>query len=121
MLWVERSIDATPAAAWELLTDTDRWPDWGPSITEAKLDGDRFLEGSTGWVRTAVGVRLPFRITDFEEGVRWSWSVVGIPATSHRIRPDGSGCRVGFGVPVVAAPYLVVCRIALARIEDLLH
>jgi len=31
-LVVSRTVEADPDAVWDLLTDTTRWPDWGPSV-----------------------------------------------------------------------------------------
>ena len=105
---------------WELLIDVDRWPEWGPSVRRATLATNRFALGSRGTVRTVIGLELPFEVTRFEEGRSWSWSVAGCPATDHVVEGRGPGlCRVTFGVPRIAAPYLVVCRIALRRLDEL--
>ena len=121
---VETSIEiqAPAAAAWELLTDTRRWSQWGPSVVEADCDGHLIGPGSVGWVQTIVGLRLPFRITEFEAGRRWCWEVAGIPATGHRVEALGPDrCRVVFEVPLLAAPYLTVCRLAGLRIRRILE
>ena len=63
-------------------------------------------------------VGLPFEITTFVDGTEWSWKVAGLPATDHRVEAiTGDRCRVGFAVPWPAAPYLVVCRTALRRLD----
>ena len=62
---------------------------------------------------------LPYTVTAFEPGRYWSWSVAGIPATGHRIVPQGGGCVVTFTVPWWAPAYLPVCALALRRIERL--
>jgi hypothetical protein len=49
----------------------------------------------------------------------WAWTVAGVPATTHTVEPAPGGCRVAFGVPTPAAPYALVCRAALRRIERL--
>ena len=118
---VDRFVPAAPGVVWDLLTDTTRWSDWGPSVSAVELDGGgtHVEAGSTGRVRTAVGVWVAFRITDFVDGRRWSWDVAGIPATTHTVEPTPGGCRVGFGVPLLAAPYALVCRVALERIDRL--
>ncbi len=118
---VDRFVPAAPEVVWDLLVDTTRWPEWGPSVTAVELDhdGSRIRATSTGRVRTAVGVWVPFRITDFDDARRWSWVVAGIPATTHTVDPAPGGCRVGFGVPLLAAPYTLVCRVALERIDRL--
>ncbi len=118
--WVSREIEAPAEAVWELLVDLDRWPDWGPTVRAATLDGPALALHRQGRVQTAAGPWLPFRITDFEEGRAWSWAVAGIPATEHRVDPLGPHrCRAQFGAPWAAAPYLAVCAVALRRLDAL--
>ena len=116
---VSRRMPVDAGVAWDLFVDTARWPEWGPSVTRVDVTDGRLRAGSTGRVRTALGPWVPFEITEFDEGRRWSWSVAGVPATTHTVEPTADGCRVSFGVAAVAAPYLVVCRAALRRIEEL--
>lgn len=119
-LWVRREIDASAGVLWDLLTDLQRWPDWGPSVRSAKLHDGVFEQGATGAVTTAVGIELGFEITDHEAGERWAWKVAGVPATEHSVESLGPArCRVGFGVPWAAAPYLAVCQVALRRLVAL--
>ena len=145
---VSRRIAAPADAVWALLADTDKWPAWGPSITgvEPAAAGPaeraaatpasgpdsgpasglgsgpasgRLASGSRGKVRTVLGAALPYTVTAFEPGRYWSWSVAGIPATGHRVIPQGGGCLVTFTVPWWAPAYLPVCALALRRIERL--
>ena len=123
-LEVGRDLAAPAAVAWDLLVDTTRWPEWGPTVTGAEItaggDGSRIGPGATGTVRTPGGLSLPFRVTELDPGRRWAWAVGGVPATAHRVEALGSDtCRVTFEVPVWAAPYLAVCAVALRRIERL--
>lgn len=113
---------APAAAAWELLTDTRRWPEWGPSVTNVE-SAERYIgPGASGRVQTIIGLWLPFRISEYVAGRRWSWEVAGIPATGHRVEALGPGhCRVVFEVPLLAAPYLAVCRLAAERIRRILE
>ncbi|GGI08645.1 SRPBCC family protein [Egicoccus halophilus] len=117
-LEVGRVMPGAPERAWRLLTDTRTWPDWGPTIRGVEVAEPRIGPDTTGRVRTLAGVALPFRVTDFAEGVRWRWRVAGVPATGHRVEAHPEGCRVVFEVPVLAAAYTVVCRVALHRIEQ---
>jgi len=76
--------------------------------------------GCAGGSRQALGSWLRFEITDWEAGRRWSWRVVGVPATDHVVEPLGPGrCRVAFAVPRWAPFYLPVCRAALRRLRDI--
>jgi hypothetical protein len=77
--------------------------------------------GAHGEVTLHGGIRLPFVVTAVDAPNGWSWRVAGVAATDHRVEDLGDGtCRVGFGVPWPAAPYLGVCQVALARIAGLL-
>lgn len=119
-LWVRREIDAPATVLWELLVNPERWPTWGPSVRRAVLDGPDLRLGSRGSVTTVGGLRVPFEITLYVRGARWAWTVAGVPATDHTVEPLGPDrCRVGFGAPWVAAPYLAVCRMALSRLDGL--
>ena len=115
---VSRAIDAPPDVVWSLLTDTQRWPEWGPSIVGVASE-DRFIQaGTRGHVRTIGGLELSFRITECADR-RWTWRVARVPATGHRVEPLGAGCRVAFEIPPLAAPYALVFRRALATIDQL--
>lgn len=116
---VSRVMPVDPSVAWDLLVDTSRWVEWGPSITAVDPSDERIRARSTGRVRTAFGIWVPFTVTDFDEGRRWAWTVAGVPATTHTVEPTPGGCTVSFGVPTLAAPYVLVCRAALRRIERL--
>ena len=119
-LWIRREVDAPAAVLWRLLTDLDRWPEWGPTVRRAVLDDVQFQRGATGTVSTVAGIDLGFEITDFDEGSSWGWKVAGVPATHHSVEPlDADRCRVGFGVPLIAAPYLAVCDVALRRLDTM--
>lgn len=119
MLWTWRDIGAPVDVVWELLVDPERWPEWGPTVRNATIDGaGRLAAGATGTVTTVVGIDLPFEITEWDPGRTWSWRVAGIAATSHAVEPTGANtCRAGFGVAWPAAAYLGVCALALRRID----
>jgi uncharacterized protein YndB with AHSA1/START domain len=119
-LWVTADIDAPAERLWDLLTDLDAWPQWGPSVRAATIDAPALEYGARGKVTTAVGVEVPFEVTRYEPGRHWAWRVAGVPATDHVVEPLGADrCRVGFGVPWPAGAYLAVCRAALSRLETM--
>lgn len=118
MLEVSRVVTAPPAAVWQVLTDLDDWPKWGPTVSGAELIGATALElGVRGRVYTPLGLPLPFTITEFEPERRWAWQVAGIPATAHGVDPVDRGTRVWMSAPVLAAAYAPVLAIALQRID----
>lgn len=118
-LLVDRTVDAPAEAVWDVLTDTERWPEWGPSVSAVTASERVIQRGTTGRVETPVGVSVPFEITRCEPYV-WEWEVARIPATGHRVdtRP-GDRCRVTFDLPPLAAGYVPVCRRALDRVASL--
>ena len=117
-LVVRRAVDAPAEAVWDVLTDTQRWAAWGPSITGVDC-ADRYIErGTRGRIRVLGAVWLPFEITACE-GHRWTWDVARIDATGHFVRPHPDGSVVGFELPVLAAGYVPVCRRACVRIGEL--
>jgi len=83
---------------------------------------ERFIrKGSRGRVLTAIGVWLPFEIVEYEHTLFWSWKVASVKATGHRIQTTDTGdCSLWFDIPIIAAAYSLVCRMALDRIENLL-
>jgi hypothetical protein len=121
---VTRRLAAGPAAVWDQLIDTAAWPAWGPSVRAVELSdgGRRIGAGSTGRVATALGVWLPFEVTDWREGRRWAWKVGGIGATGHEVRAEPGrpgACRATIEVPAWAPAYAPLCWIALGRIGRL--
>lgn len=119
---VSRTIDTPAGTVWDIIIDTDCWSSWGPSVRGIDHVSSRRIErGTTGAVRTALGVSLPFEVTTFDDGGRWSWNVGGFPATDHRVDALGADrCEISFGVPsLLLTPYLAVCAGALRRIDEL--
>jgi len=114
-------LDVPSASVWRLMTDTLTWPVWGPSIRGVDCK-DRYIRaGSSGRIRTPVGIWVPFVVGTFEPGSYWDWRVAGVPATGHRVEPLGPHrCQLTFTVPAWAFGYGLVCRLALICIDRLL-
>ncbi len=118
---VGKMFVASPAVLWDLITDTTLWPSWGPTVKAVRSPERYICKGSKGRVLTAVGLWLPFVVTEYERHRFWSWKVASIKATGHRVQPtDMGGGYLWFEVPIIAAPYLVICQMALNRIEGIL-
>jgi hypothetical protein len=104
-----------------MITDTTKWPQWGPTVKKVDYPERYICKGAAGHVLTALNIWLPFRIIDFEANCFWSWKVASVNATGHRIQAVGIGsCDLWFEVPIIAAPYALICQMALTRIDRLL-
>ena len=120
-----RTVRAPQSEVWALLTDTESWPVWGPTMSAVECSDGVIKLGSTGRIRTPAGVWLPFEVTEFAPPPvgRWGWRVGPVAATTHRVGPDPhepSSSIVSFDVPAWAAAYAPVCVTALGRIGSML-
>lgn len=117
-LVVSQHIDDPSEQVWDLLVDTEQWPDWGPSVCDVESSSRYISRGTTGRVQVPGGLWVPFEVT-VSENMRWEWDVARIPATGHHVRPRGEACTAGFEVPLYAAGYVPVCKRALSRLAEL--
>ncbi len=113
-----RKIAATPETIWSVLTDTQLWPLWGPSLLRVHCQ-DRYIRlGTRGRVQTLFYIWLPFTISEFRDLDCWSWRIGPFSATGHKIGPtDDTSAMLCFDMPWWAAAYVPVCWLALIRIE----
>ena len=119
---VSRIVNASPAALWNLLTDTTRWTEWGPSIQQVQSSHRYIRAGSAGRVKTVLGFWAPFVINEWENQWYWSWRVFNIRATRHRVEAiNANCCMLIFEVPFWAGPYALVCSAAAKRISRLVR
>ena len=121
-LCVGKLYRASPLLVWDVITDTAQWPQWGPTVKSVQLP-ERFIrQGSRGRVLTVSGIWFPFVVYEYEHARFWRWKVANIKATGHRIQAgETGGCYLWFDVPMAAAPYALICQMALVRIENLLY
>lgn len=116
-LEVAEEMDAPAERLWHLLTDTDRWPEWGPLVAAVVTDDRQIRTGTTGTLETTFGVGLPFEVTSCLD-FRWTWEIAGVTATGHRVEPLDGRCRVVFEVPMLAAGYAPICAVALRELAE---
>jgi hypothetical protein len=117
---VSRIINASAEALWDLLTDTTRWTEWGPSIQQVQCEERYIRAGSVGRVKTALGFWAPFVIHEWENQRYWSWRVFNVRATGHRVEALKANCsKLIFEVPFWAVPYAFICSMAARRLARL--
>jgi hypothetical protein len=117
---ISQTIDASSDQVWRIMTDTSLWPIWGPSIRKVEC-ADKYVKiGSTGSVQLFSILWVRFLVTELEEGRHWSWRILGMRATGHRVESlSTTRCQAVFQIPIFAAPYVIVCKVALNRISKL--
>jgi hypothetical protein len=118
---VGKMFSASPDMLWDLITDTSHWSRWGPTVKAVRTSERYIRKGSEGHVLTLIGIWLPFVVTDYEHERFWKWNVASVRATGHRLQStDAGGAILWFEAPVIAFPYIAICRMALTRIADCL-
>ena len=117
---VSSRLDCDVHSGWLLLTDTQLWHRWGPSVAAVSCD-QRFIKaGSTGRVLTVFRFWLPFTITEYSENAFWKWKIGPIEATGHRVTPlENKCCTLSFDMPWWGFPYVIVCGLALRRLRKM--
>jgi uncharacterized protein YndB with AHSA1/START domain len=90
-------IAAPPERVWEVMSDTDRWHEWTPSVTSVKrLGGGPFVVGSRAVIRQPRFPPALWKITAIEPGRSFTWISVapGLRVVGqHRVEPTISGSR----------------------------
>jgi hypothetical protein len=62
------ALDVAAAAVWETAyADVEAWPEWNSELRRASLDGPLAL-GATARIVFRTGLRLRFRVVEFEQG-----------------------------------------------------
>ena len=113
-------IAAPAEKVWEILCDTQLWPQWGPSVQAVDCPQRYIAQGVRGRLQTPAGFWVGFEIDRFEPPYYWDWKVAGVPATGHRLTALGSdSCELSFEMPAFALLYALVCRRALKNIHRL--
>jgi len=114
---VRKRINASTERVWDILINTQLWPEWGPSVQAVDCSQSVISAGVSGRIKTAIGIWVAFTITEFEPVRFWGWNVAGFPATGHRLEKiDDANCDLVFELPLVAFPYALICHQAARRI-----
>ncbi len=89
--------EVAPAAVWELAyADVSAWPKWNAEIKRASLEGPLAL-GARARIVFGTGLRLRFRVVEFEEG-RLFTDEARLPGARmghrHLVEAQGEGSRL---------------------------
>lgn len=114
---VSIDIQAPPDRVWAIMSDVRRWHEWTPSVTSIRrLDEGPLRVGSRAMVRQPKVPPALWRVTEIEEGRRFSW-VTGTPiarATGrHSVEPTPGGSRA-----TLALEYSGLLGAFVARLLD---
>jgi len=115
---VSQAIQAPRSEVWDLLTYTNRWAEWSPFVSDVDCPRRRINEGTTGRVKTPIGVPVPFEVTEYESEEYWEWNIARIPATGHRVGRASGKTVVVIEVPIHAAGSAPLCRRALDSLRE---
>ena len=89
--------EVSPTAIWDnAYRDAEAWPHWNAELKSARLDGP-LAEGAEARIAFRTGLRLRFRVVEFEEG-RLFTDEARLPGARmghrHLVEPSGGGARL---------------------------
>ncbi|WP_232676285.1 SRPBCC family protein [Nocardioides sp. R-C-SC26] len=119
---------ASPDRVWQIWNDVATWPDWDPSVADARLDGP-FEAGTTGTMTLAGPIEVPLALDVVEPGRRYlDRLTMGelVIAIDHVVEatPDGSVITVstvisGPGAEGIGPMVTAEAPAAIARLIEL--
>jgi uncharacterized protein YndB with AHSA1/START domain len=90
-------IAASSDRVWQVMSDTDRWHEWTPSVTSVKRLGDRpFAAGMRALIRQPKFPPALWKVTEIERGRSFTWvsTAPGLRVTGHHaVQPTATGSR----------------------------
>jgi hypothetical protein len=119
--------EASPKAAWALMSRPRAWPAWPPHFQGAWGLGDgEVRNGAVGAARLLGVVPVPAVIVDKRPGRSWTWVTAPGVKVVHRVEPRDGGCAVSASLSappvmeralaVALAPVFVLSLRRLARV-----
>jgi uncharacterized membrane protein len=123
MNWTDTvTIDAPVDQVWRLNTDVAAWPAYTPTMQSVhRLDDGPLRVGSQARIKQPAQKPTVWTVTRLEPGREFSWQSVrrGLTLTgTHRVTPDGHGCRNTLQVEVTGAlarPFALLIGPAVRR------
>src|SRR5687767_4790552 len=94
---IATDIAAPAERVWQVMSDTDRWNEWTPSVTSVKRLGDApFAVGSRVVIRQPKFPPALWKLTAIEPGRSFTWvsSAPGLRVVArHSVEPIVTGSR----------------------------
>jgi Polyketide cyclase / dehydrase and lipid transport len=94
---ITTDIAAPAARVWQVMSDTDRWHEWTPSVTSVRRIGDApFAVGSRVVIRQPKFPPALWRLTVIEPGRSFTWIswAPGLRVVArHGVEPTAAGSR----------------------------
>ena len=94
---ISTDIDAPAERAWQVMSDTERWHEWTPSVTSVRrLGGAPFAVGSRVMIRQPKFPPALWKLTAIEPGRSFTWVSVapGLRVVAHhQVEPTAAGSR----------------------------
>ena len=94
---ITTDIAAPAERVWQVMSDTDRWHEWTPSVTRVKrLGGGPLALGSRALIRQPRFPPALWKVTAIEPGKSFTWVSIapGLRVVGHHsVEPTGAGSR----------------------------
>ena len=104
---ITTDISAPAERVWQVMSDTDRWHEWTPSVTSIKrLDGGPFAVGSRVVIRQPKFPPAWWKVTAIEPGRSFTWISVapGLRVVAHHwVEPTAAGSRATLSLALQGA------------------
>ncbi len=73
-------VDAPPERVWAIITDIDRWPDWQPGVSKARLEGPLAPGSVFRWRASGLSIRSTLREVAPPSRIGWEGKAPGTRA-----------------------------------------
>jgi len=91
----EIQVAAPREQVWSLLTDIDRWPEWQPNVSSAKLEGDLAVGTTFRWKANELGIKSTIQELEHGRNIGWTGTSLGMKAIHlWTLKTHGNGTRI---------------------------
>jgi uncharacterized protein YndB with AHSA1/START domain len=88
-------IEAPIEKVWSIQTDIERWPEWQPDITSAKLQGNLTAGTVFRWKAKGLGITSMLHTVEPNHKIGWTGTSIGMGAIHNwAFEPQANGTLV---------------------------